>query len=220
MVLKNKDGSPVQLRSPNPLGKTQDKTSLKKGDIVLHNFTWSGSPVDDLEKVTPIPSDIQISEVEQVKTIPIERPDPNEDYADPLPVEPVVEKPEPIQTIPVETPEPTLPSQFKVTVSMYCLPGKYKTYRDDLYGESFQKRVFGKKFSFESIMLENSDLKIRFWTTVPHLTKGSIVYPYAYSDGQKYGEFRWWEITNIEEKSGGYLVDAMFSQLQPDFSDD
>ncbi|MHA2043419.1 MAG: hypothetical protein ACW99G_01420 [Candidatus Thorarchaeota archaeon] len=213
--MKNKDGTPVRLKSPNPLGKTQDKNFLKEADIILHNFNWSEEIVDDLEKVTPLPSDMKIEA--EVKTIPIERPEPESSFEPPKAIP--VEVPVPVQTIPVETPEPTLPSQFKITVSMFCLPGKYKTVRDELYGDSFQKRVFGKKFSFESIMLETGDLGIHFWTTVPHLTKGSIVYPYCYSDGQRYGEFRWWEISNIEEKSGGYLVDAIMSTLQPDFSD-
>ena len=128
-------------------------------------------------------------------------------------------KPESVSTIPVEVPKPTESDRFQITVSMFCLPAKLKTIRDDFYDDEYQKRTFGKKFSFEAVMVETSDLSIRFWTTVPMLTKGSIVYPYRYNDGQKYGEFRWWEIQSIEEKSGGFLLDATISSMQPDFSD-
>lgn len=222
MALKNKDGSAYRLRGPNPLAKTQDHSSLKDDDIVLHNFTWAGTDVGDLDEIKPFPTDMNIKDnVLVIQTPkPVAELEPIEIKPKPVPVVKSAEhKPELVATIPIETPRPITASQFRITVSMFCLPSKYKTVRDEFNGEEYQRRTFGKKFSFEAVMVETGDLGIRFWTTVPLLTKGAIVYPYRYSDGQKYGEFRWWEIQSIESKSGGYLIDAIISSVQPDFSD-
>jgi len=199
MVLKNKDGSVYKLRSPNPIGKKQDE-GWKKDEIVLHNFSWGESKVDDITPLNPY------------STIANPKPDPVPDPA------PIPEIKYSVDTIPVETPQPQPSSKFKVTVSFYCLPAEVKTVKDTLYGEIYQRRTYGKKFSFEAIVIEATDLKIRFWSTIDKLSKGSIVYPYRYSDGQPYSEYRWWEIYLIEEKSGGFLIEAAPSKDQPDFS--
>lgn len=212
MVLKNKDGTAYRLSSPNPLGASQDHDFLKDGDIILHNFSWKGTDGGELDMVTPVATDMKIGD----NVLVIESPKPVQEKE---PQEEEPQKPEPVNTIPVEVPKSTKPDAFKLTVSMFCLPAKLKQVRDDFYGDEYYRRTFGKKFSFESVMVEASDLSIRFWTTIPFLTKGSIVFPYRYSDGQKYGEFRWWEIQSIEEKSGGHLVDAIISTVQPDFGD-
>jgi len=196
MALKNKDGSVYKLKSPNPLTRKQDK-AWDAEKIVLHNFKWKETKVDDIPSLsskTPIIEDRSEPEPEAV-------------------IPPVVE------TIKVETPEPQPESRFKVKVWMYCLPIKLDTFKDNLYGDTYQKRSYGEKFAFESIMVETSDMAIRFWTSSEaNLTSGSIVYPYQYNDGQKYGEFRWWAIQAIEEKAGGLLVEATPSVEQPDFS--
>ena len=72
MPLKNKDGSVYRLRGPNPLGQTQDKDSLKEGEIVLHNFTWAGTDTGDLEQVTPMSTDMSIQDNVLVVKLPIE----------------------------------------------------------------------------------------------------------------------------------------------------
>ena len=204
MAIKNKDGSAYKLSTPNPLTKDQDLESLKNNEIVLHNFKWEESNVDDIpEMASVLKKDVE----EQAKA---------EEK-----VEEKVEEPEEIievKTISVEKPVVTEESKYKVTVSIYCLPAKIKEIQDNFYGEVRQRRSFGKKFSFEAIMIEASDLSIRFWTTINFLAKGSVVFPYRYSDGQPYQEYRWWEITSVESKSGGFIVNAAVSNLQPDFT--
>lgn len=71
--------------------------------------------------------------------------------------------------------------------------------------------VYGEKFKFESVILENSDLYFVLYTNVK-LTPGSILYPRIFDK-------RWWRVKNIkEEAENEYLVSAMISYYQPNFS--
>lgn len=220
MILKNKDGSVYVLTEPNPLVKNQ--RSFDPNKLIFHNFKWD---------------DIIYSQVIQK---------PKEEQRNPINnkiPEIIIESPK--VDLPKEINEPKEPEHkeefneeevayqmplIKHKILSYCLPAITKNYTDKLYGESWSKIKYGKKFIFPFVMIENQDLFIQFWTSDPNqqITEHSIVYPFNYEvynsntnsyDRVPYDEYRWWEINKKESKNGGWLFHAIPSNNQPDFSD-
>ena len=72
-MLKNSDGSPYQLRKPNPL--TQNQENWFTEQLELHNCKWQSATTSDETKPTPI----KTREPEPV--IPQEIPIPKEEPA-------------------------------------------------------------------------------------------------------------------------------------------
>lgn len=219
MVLKNKDGSVYVLNEPNPLVKNQ--RSFDPNKLIFHNFKW-----DDIIYSQVIPR----KKEEKKNSSPVINKIP----------EPIVESPEasfPLNEINKEHKEEFKEEEvayqmplIKHKVLSYCLPATIKNYKDKLYGESWSKIKYGKKFIFPFVMIENQDLFIQFWTSDPNqqIPENSIVYPFNYEiynsntnsyDRVPYDEYRWWEIDKKESKNGGWLFHAVPSNNQPDFSD-
>jgi hypothetical protein len=114
---------------------------------------------------------------------------------------------------PVQIPEPkeiiiktTLKEEKKLqnTILVYCLPKTASSY--------------GEKFTFEGVFVRREDFSIVLWTPIK-LELLSIIYPSRYIDGDiPFGDFQWWKVKEIQEKKQGYLVTAIISEIQPDFS--
>ena len=225
MVIRKKDGNVYILEGPNKLVKDQEYWDDKK--IVFHNFSW--------EEIVWKNKNHSVSK--QIKTEP-EFSVPE----DPAPVleVPVLEALEIPQLMPQtqqEAPEISNHEEhfdfpiLKYKTMMHCLPAKIIEREDEFYGEKRQKIIYGKKFIFPSVLLENDDLQIQFWTSDPkdQIKEKSIVFPFAYEvfnnetssyDRVPYDEHRWWIINKKEKKEeGGWIFAAIPSITQPDFSD-
>jgi hypothetical protein len=194
-MIRNKDGTIFKLQGPNPLLKDQEWTPDE--NLELENFYWEEEVVNDSVGRITIPK--VESPISSKPEIASEPPSPT-----PLPL-PTPPKPQP-QGINQEN-----------VVIMHCLPVIVRKNTDELYDDSYSRMTYGQKFMIESIMIERSDLGIIFWTTTK-LEPNSIVFPSVYKTGIKYGEYRWWKVLEMEPKSGGYLVRAIFSEVQPEFS--
>jgi hypothetical protein len=75
MTIKNKDGTPFRLQSPNPLTKEQ----VHEEDWILHNFNWEPIPTDEKEIAPPTPPSLGV-----VESPPIPEPEPPK--PEPIPV--------------------------------------------------------------------------------------------------------------------------------------
>ncbi len=104
-------------------------------------------------------------------------------------------------------------------IIFHYLPVVLRTHKDDLYfGEEYTRVKYGEKVKIGGIMLDHSDLLIKFWTDTKGISEKSIVFPCEYTDGTPYRGFRWWKVKSVEEKEPGWIVEAMASEIQPDFS--
>lgn len=225
MAIYNSNGSIYVLRGPNPLMKTQQEWD--RNQIRLFNIGGRNSEVvDDVrnpvkefnEKVVDIGEDLKLKKkerrakviepknfIEELRETPESIPEPT-----PIPEPTVLKMPE----IPVLNVDQKTARVLKERgAEYYCAPaiGKIE-HRDDFYGSTYSTTEYGDKFSFDAIILDQSDLELQFWCvrkTVPQ----SIVYK-----KDKQGGERWWRVTEIEEKTGGWLVKAITSDSNPDFS--
>lgn len=213
MTIKKKDGNVYILEGPNKLLKDQENIDLKK--CVFHNFSWDEIIYKNKTQTKTTQKVSQPKVIESEVEIKV----------------PKIEVPEAPKTEESEdrTEEFKLPI-LKVKVLMHCLPMNSKKSVDNLYGESWQKISYGKKFIFPSIMISNNDLQMEFWTSDPRdqINEGSIVYPFSYEmynqntesyDKVPFEEYRWWKVSSKEEKENGYLFKTVPSEDHPDFSD-
>lgn len=201
MSLKNRDGSVYKLSSPNPLTQTQKIWDFNKENIVLHNFQWNSETHENTEKpITAITGLIPyVQTIEEAPKLTIEAP------VEEMPV---------LDNSHIPKPEPK--SNLKNIVVIHCLP--LRENKNELYDETIISFNYGKKFTFEAIILEATDLNLSFWTNI-EIERNSVIYPSYYKATlQKYGDYRWWKIQNKEPKSNGYLYTTIFSELHPDFS--
>ena len=223
MVIRKKDGNIYILEGPNKLVKNQENWDNKK--IVFHNFSWE--EIVWKNKNFSVPS--QTKNIERT----IENPVIVED--------PVVVENSVASEIIKECPKIDVPINknedyfdfpiLRYKTMMHCLPAKIINKEDEFYGDKRQKIIYGKKFVFPSVLLENDDLQIQFWTSDPNNQIGekSIVFPFAYEvynnqtssyDRVPFDEHRWWIINKKEKKEeGGWIFFAIPSLNQPDFSD-
>ena len=202
-MIKKKDGTVYRLNSPNPLVSDQEFWS-EKDKFIIHNFDWEKT-LTELGDFMP--------------SFPLQKPSTEviEPETEVKPIEPEVEpiEPEPETDSEVDTKEK--PLYLKNVVVIHCQPVITREHKDDLYDESYTKTQYGEKFTFEGIIIQREDFMILFWTNV-ELTKNSILYPSKYRDGVKFGDYRWWKVNDMREKSGGYVVQAVVSDYQPDFT--
>jgi hypothetical protein len=224
-MIKNKDGTPYQLERPNKLGASQ--AFFPPDKIILHNCHWDDMLAEDEDNLVPIKTAFSVQYQEKLKRAA------RDIGTSVAAAEPEVEEPPEINTpdIPIvesveeEEPEEEKPNfeipKLKYTVLFHCLPAIVSQHRDNLYGESFARLKYGKKFIFPGVIVKSSDLAIEFWTTDPkdQVVERSIVYPYRYENGIPYDDYRWWRIMSRIEKDGGYIYEAVLSDSQPDFSD-
>jgi hypothetical protein len=221
MTIKKKDGSVYIIEGPNKLVKNQEKIDLDKCNF--YNFSW-----DEIVYKGRISSKIPVGTV-------IEKPTP----VDTKEFEPKEKPKEPetkLEPKPETKPEKDAKDDFvfpilKVKVLMHCLPAKVSTHKDLLYGESWERIIYNKKFIFPAVMISNNDLEMSFWTSDPNekITEKSIVFPFSYEiynqntqgyDRVPFDEHRWWKVSQKETKEGGWLISTIPSQEHPDFSDD
>jgi len=233
-MIHNKDGSTYQLSYPNKLTSTQ--AFFDRSEIVLHNCHWDDVVAAEEDNLVPVKSDFSVKYQEKLKRVA-------EALAEEYSAKTVIETEIPIvdgggagtqpkvEEIKDESP-PNIESEFNVdendeeipkldyTVLFHCLPAKITQHRDDLYGESFARLQYGKKFIFPGVVVSSGDLGITFWTTDPRnqVTEKSVIYPYRYENGIPYDDYRWWRVVSKSDKDGGYLFEAIISDFQPDFS--
>lgn len=220
MAIFNKDGKVYVLEGPNPL--VEGQKSWDSSNMIFHNFTW----------------DEHVSKGINVKIPPSEGKDERANKAK-IPAE-ERKIPAPVKEEPPESPEPEKKEEIqkdfdlpyiKHKVLSYCLPAKEERKADKFYGESWTKVTYGKKLVFPSVIVEATDFRLDFWTSDPNeqITEKSIIYPFAYEihnsqtgsyDRVPYDEYRWWKVSDRKKmEEGGWLLSAVPSESQPDFSD-
>lgn len=119
------------------------------------------------------------------------------------------------QPVPVQSPPQEEPDEIQAAADVFhCLPAIVNKHRDTLYNETYSSVKYDKPFTFEAVILENSDLTIRFWTnaeTAERITEGSVLYP-------RITDKRWWKVTQrVLSWSGGWVIAAVPSDFQPAF---
>lgn len=188
MVIKNKDGSVYKLNSPNKLVNNQIKFDE---NIKLHNLKWNPITLkDDNKKTSKKEKKEKVVEeiIEEIKEIKEEKEEP-------------VEEQKPLKNI----------------LMSHCLSAVEKEYTDNLYNQNYTKIEYSEKFIFELIAISIEDLTMQIWTN-KKINKNSIIFPFKYKDGRKYSDYRWWKATSVKEERGGFIVDFILSDIQPNFS--
>lgn len=219
MVIVNKDGSVYKIRGPNPIMKSQD---VWEG-FEIHNMNFEEHIVDG--KVMPQRKSNKINlgqttittEEKPAETIKIDAPrhvEPAEEYKvevvpPPPPDKPFI-KPQGDEEVVIR---PTHVNQklasYRKTV-LHCLPAIVKTVVDNLYMDRSFKVSYGKKFTFEAIIVEETDLEIVFWTHLENIERFSVIYP-------QNQEKRWWKVDNIKAAPEGFFLRCLPSSDHPAF---
>lgn len=215
MTIKKKDGNVYTLQGPNKLNKNQEVFDLNK--CIFHNFKWNEITSKQIKNK---PKEIIIKEKEEIKeekeeviTEVITEEAKEEEIEEEVEIKQKIELP-----------------KIKYKVLAHCLPAEIKNYKDEFYGESWQKTTYSKKFIFPLVIISNNDLVLEFWTSDPEnkINKNSIIYPFSYEvynektssyDKVPYDEYRWWKVIEKKEKDKGYIISSIPSQDHPDFSD-
>ena len=222
MAIKNKDGSTYTLRGPNPLMSEQadwDKTKIK-----LINLSWKSeiiedqrNPIKEIKKnVVNLPEELGF------KSKPVSKIVPTKDFISEItaPVQPPKEIPqvatpqvEPETTVIIDV-DPKLARVLKERGAEYfCSPViGTKTHTDEFYLNSYEVPIYGDEFVFDAIMIDQSDLQLQIWS-VKYIPKGSIIYKKVKDGGE-----RWWRVSQIEPKTGGFISLSVISDMNPEFS--
>lgn len=222
MALKNKDGTVYKLRGPNPVLKDQKLWDSFK----IHNMQWQGEIQPDASDIHTIRTDFQVrnnflddldqaAAEQEAKSVdikvvesPVKTEMPKQQILEPIKVREIraVEAPLP-ETIPAKSID--VPKIF-----IYCLPAVIKDKIDETYGDNYRTIKYNDPFSFEGVLLDQSDLTFKFWTQADSLTsqilQGSVLFP-------KVNQRRWWRVQNKVEKTGGWIITAHPSDFQPHF---
>jgi hypothetical protein len=217
MPIKNRDGTEYKIQGPNKIMKEQsfwDRNSVK-----LFNFNdWKEIVYKD-QQITPL----------KVLDEFMSRLSPNEVTYTPKketlkPIEPeslslsppsTIKKPRPRVEM-EEVVQPVISVDERITLrkkTYSCLPMYLKKTVDELYGDESVEQVFGNKFNFDGVPMENNDLMFTFWTKTK-LEQGSIVF-----EGGVERNSSWWQVQKTEPDSGGYITTAIISDFNPDMSD-
>lgn len=202
MVLKNKDGTPYRLASPNPIMKTQTLWGGEK--FILHNMKWSGEKYQDtIQKSEETKKETFIEELVQSKIIET-----------PVQIQKIEQQPIKIYETKVEVhedkqkiEEEKKPDLQKVFI--HLLPAIIKTKSDDLYGDVIRTIHYGTPTSFEAVELDQKDFYFKIWTDID-IGIESILYP-------KTNFKRWWRVKEKEKKANGWIITSMPSDYQPSF---
>ena len=224
MALKNKDGSVYRLAGPNPAMKAQSVWSNFK----LHNMKWSTDRYSHLAQTSPPPAPHTEPSAEkevQIARSPLTEPSFVEELES--------TKPERIKIVVPESGkkgqsrkeeslvqrEPEVHKDVKkeeeeeeaqiAKVFIHCLPATTTMKTDSLYGEVYKSVRYGEQYSFEGVVITETDIGMEFWTDV-EVSLDSIVYP-------KVNSKRWWRVRNKEPKAMGVLYQCIPSEKQPSF---
>jgi hypothetical protein len=188
MVIKNKDGSEYKLSKPNPHMKNQ----LLWDSFELHNMNFEN--IKELVKKNKVEIKEKVEEVEE------------EEEAKEKEVVVKKEVKEAIKEVAKEE-----ESSVKKTL-IYCLPAKIKFHEDILYGEVKKTITYDKKFKFEAVILNTTDVSMDIWTNAITIEKESILYPQNFDK-------RWWKVNNISSKFDGNILSCVLSSINPSFED-
>lgn len=212
MTIKNKDGSVYKLKSPNPIMKSQD---LWK-DFTVHNMIFEQTVEEDKVKLK------KSSKIKMGTTVVVQEEKIKEKDIIKPPVPPVdpinIPQPKEVKKEIVEEEQDDVerPSIINDKLQKYektifnCLPAIVHEKIDDLYGEKSIKVSYSSKFTFESIILEETDMNLLFWTHLNKITKFTILYP-------RNKEKRWWQVEAISKAPEGYFVKCHPSTSHPNF---
>ena len=189
MVIKNKDGSEYKLSKPNPHMKNQ----LLWDSFELHNMNFE--TIKELIKKNKV----------EIKEIVVEEAEEEEEVEE-----------EKIKAIEEEVKE-VVKEEIKEEISVkktliYCLPARIKIHEDILYGEVKKIITYDKKFKFEAVILNITDIGMDIWTNAVVIEKESILYPQNFDK-------RWWKVNNISSKFDGKILSCVLSSITPSFED-
>lgn len=207
MTLLDKNGKPYRaFNEPNPILKEQE--SLEKDELVFHNFKWHPKIEKKTKRVNTA------KEVEQIKQEIVQETSVEvDDFLTLLKQEAVALKNSP-------PPKKQSPIDNELTILVHCHPAIVREKKDDLYGEIKKTIQYGKKFIFEALPVDNTDLEIYLFTLDSTLTPGSVIYPSKYKNSNdKLENYRWWRISSTKSFKNGFLVYGEITDYQADFSD-
>ena len=189
MVIKNKDGSEYKLSKPNPHMKNQ----LLWDSFELHNMNFE--TIKELIKKNKV----------EIKEIVVEE----------------VEEEEEVEEVKIKAIEEEVKEEVKEEIKeetsvkktlIYCLPARIKIHEDILYGEVKKIITYDKKFKFEAVILNITDIGMDIWTNAVVIEKESILYPQNFDK-------RWWKVNNISSKFDGKILSCVLSSITPSFED-
>jgi len=189
MVIKNKDGSEYKLSKPNPHMKNQ----LLWDSFELHNMNFE--TIKELIKKNKV----------KIKEIEVEE----------------IEEEEEVEEVKIKAIEEEVKEEVKEEIKeeisvkktlIYCLPARIKIHEDILYGEVKKIITYDKKFKFEAVILNITDIGMDIWTNAVVIEKESILYPQNFDK-------RWWKVNNISSKFDGKILSCVLSSITPSFED-
>lgn len=224
MPILDKEGKVYKLRGPNPMMSNQDIWDKKR--VKLYNLAWNSEfiddPYSDKAKFLREHPSVDIAEEYDLKSnaewIPpfefVDELNKSKPKKEPEPVLAPKTEPEPVEQI-KETPK-QLSVSTKVArifqergLEFHCAPVIQVLMKDELYGHQYSMNRYGDKFIFDGVVIEENDMELIYWC-VREMTKGSVIMP-------KRTESRWWRIEEVNTKSGGYVVRAIPSDVNPSF---
>jgi hypothetical protein len=230
MAIKDKNGNVYHLRGPNPLLKNQE--NWDKSKIKLINIGWTSEVIEDKrEAIEEIPPYREEPIVEKPATKAVKAVDfindiiiPREEVKIEVP-KPVIHESKP-QVVDVEI-EVVQPQKKQVVLDVnpklarilsqrgaeyFCVPAIGKKKHENSDGEDYETIVYGEQFIFDAVLIDQSDFQFQFWC-IKDITKGSVIHKRSPERGE-----RCWRVERSESKSGGHLVIATISDVNPDFS--
>jgi hypothetical protein len=224
MVIKNKDGTVYKVKGPNPIMLEQDLWN----DFELHNMEFPDDVVNQNIAKKPTRNKINLGQ-----TVVAKQDEIRSEVSVKTPAF-VEEKPpqkkqefsfqEAQITQEIKPPQPKIDEEEIVEKPKYvnskllnypktvlcCLPTDVQEKKDLLYGEVTTKITYGKKFTFEAILIEETDMHLLFWTHLEKIKRFAIFYP-------KNQEKRWWQADAIKSAPEGFVVKCIPSMQHPNF---
>jgi len=197
MVIKNKDGSEYKLSKPNPHMKNQ----LLWDSFELHNMNFEN--IKGLIKKNKV--EIKEIEVEEIKVEEVEIEEVEIEEKE-------VKEFKEVKEVKEEAKEEAEEESSVKKTLIYCLPAKIKIHEDILYGEVKKIITYEKKFKFEAVILNITDVGMDIWTNAVVIEKESILYPQNFDK-------RWWKVNNISSKFDGKILSCVLSSITPSFED-
>lgn len=229
MTIYDSSGKVYKLTGVNPIMRDQADWDKKKMQLI-NMKSWKSEIVEDERNpVEKFKTDFNVVSIGDELGL-FEGPEPPQtevikakDFIDDInqTVEVVEPEPEPLVEEPIVSKEPVVLDLDARAARLikergaeyYCAPAiGVKEHRDDFYGSSYKTIQYGDKFIFDAVLIDQSDLQLQFWC-VRKLEVNSVVYRKLRQGGE-----RWWRITAVEPKTGGYLATASISDSNPDFS--
>ncbi len=212
MAITDKEGKVYKLRGPNPI--LRDQSEWDKSRVHLINPMGKRTEVvsDDVRTVV-LPPKKPVAPKPEPVVVPVPIVIEPEAFLEELiaaPVEviapPVVEPPKPKTSVSSQIDEVLK----KQGVPFHCVPlvGK-KTHTDTLYDHTYTSNEYGNPFTFLAVIVDQSDLQLQIWGA-NEVVPESIIH-------RKAIEENCWKIYKTEPKSGGFIMLANLSDMNPSF---